>query len=120
MSHFSKVAQADIVSEEAAMAAAKELGWTATKNAEIRGYYGRTQKADLAIKIPDYQYDIGLNKNAQGKFDVVAEDMIDQNRLGRFVQLTTKHTLINEYRRKGFVARVTENDKQELVLTLTR
>lgn len=119
MSHFSKVSQANIVSEDAFIAAAKELGYEAVKGGTIRGYSGQTEKVDVAVKIPDYRYDIGIKKNGS-KFELIAEDMFDKTRLGKIVQITTKHTIMAQYRRLGFVARVHEDEKQNVVVTLSR
>lgn len=119
MSHFSKVSKANIVSQSAFVAAAKELGYEAVVNGTIRGWQGRKENVDVAVTIPDYHYDIGIKKNGN-KFDLIAEDMFDKTRLGKIVQITTKHTLINQYRKLGFVARVNVDAKQNVVVTLSR
>lgn len=120
MSHFTKVSTANIVSKESFIAACKELGYTEIKeNASIRGWAGQGLKCDVAVTVPNSKYDFGIQKNGS-KFDLIAEDFLSRDILGRVIQMTTKHTIVAQYRRQGFVARVTQKADQSLHITLTR
>ncbi len=135
MSHFTKLDKANITDAGAFEAAAKELGLKTERNAEVRDYDGKRIKADVAVRT-GAGYDIALKKNGS-KFDMMAdwsmmllpEDLRKKcaadkrggaQLANRLVALTTKHTLINQYRRQGFTARVTEDAKLNLTVTLTR
>jgi len=120
VSHFTKVSTANIVSKDSFIAACKELGYKDIKeNAPIRGWSGRTTQCDVAVTVPNSKYDFGIQKNGS-RFDLIAEDFLDRKILGRVVQMTTKHTILAQYRLKGFIARVTEKADQSLHITLTR
>lgn len=126
MSHFTKVSTANIVSKESFVAACKELGYEDIKEGgTIRGWRGRTEKMDVAVTVPGSQYDFGIKRSADGKkFDLIAEDYLNKYEkpgiLGRVIQLTTKHTIVSQYRKQGFVARVSVKEDQSLHVTLTR
>ncbi len=120
MSHFTAVSTANIVSEDSFIAACKELGYTEIKKkSAIRGWMGRTQLMDVAVTVPNSEYDFGIKKNGN-KFDLIAEDFLDRDLLGRVVQMTTKHTIISQYRQKGFMAQVSVKEDQSIHVTLTR
>lgn len=119
MSHFTAVSTANIVSKESFIAAVKELGYTDIKEkGTIRGWAGQTQEMDVAVTVPNSLYDFGIRKNGN-KYDLIAEDYFDKKALGRVVQVTTKHTIVSQYRRQGFIARVVEK-AGNLHVTLTR
>lgn len=123
MSHFTAVSTANIVSEDAFIAAVKELGFTqVVKQGEIRGWNGNTTKMDVAVTVPDCQYDFGIRKNG-AKFELIAEGYLERRRpglLGKVVQYTTKHQIVSDYRRKGFHAQVSVKEDASLHVTLTR
>ena len=121
MSHFTKLETANIVSKEHFIAACRELGYKDIKEGgAIRGWNGRTEAMDVAVTVPNSQYDFGIKRSADGKkFDLIAEDFLDRAILGKVVQMTTKHTIIAQYRRQGFTARVTEK-AGNLHVSLTR
>ena len=123
MSHFTKLAKANIVDANAYIAAAKELGFSEIKrDAELRGYMGNTQKADVVASLTGCRYDVGIVKNGS-RFDLVADWWGVRGSLSnaenRFVQMTTKHTIIATYARQGFMARVA-NKGGNVVVTLSR
>lgn len=142
MSHFTKLDRANITNADAFAAACKELGLTdVRKNVDVKDYYGHKETVDVAARAPGARYDIAIKKNASGRFDMVADwwgvrthdraknPVLDK--LGAFergdaslqdalLRTTTKHTLIANYRRQGFVARVQEDAKHNITVTLTR
>lgn len=127
MSHFTAIKTANIVSESAFIAAVTELGFKdIKKGGEIRGWAGQKQRMDVAVTVPNCKYDFGIKKSADGKtFDLIAEDYLNKYEkpgiLGKVVQFATKHTLIQQYRLKGFAARVTVDAKtQAMTVSLTR
>lgn len=120
MSHFTKVEQANIVSKEAFVKAAEEMGYKIKADGMIRGWNGRTTKMDVGVSCPEQEYDFGIKKNAKGTFDLIAESFFPRKILNRASQLTTKHTIISDYHKKGFLAKVSEDAQQNLVVTLTR
>ncbi len=125
MSHFTAVKTANIVSKEGFVAACKELGFKDIKdNSTIRGWAGQKQMMDVAVTVPNCKYDFGIKRSEDGKrFDLIAEDYLNKYEkpgiLGKVVQFTTKHTIIAQYRRQGFTARVTEK-AGNLHVSLTR
>lgn len=127
MSHFTAIKTANIVSKDSFIAAVKELGFKDIKEGgEIRGWAGQKQKMDVAVTVPNCKYDFGIRRSPDGKtFDLIAEDYLNKYEkpgiLGKVVQFTTKHTLIQQYRMKGFTARVTVDAKTEaMTVSLTR
>lgn len=125
MSHFTKLEKANIVDPKAFIAAAKELGFTEIKEkAKMRGYMGSTMQADVVVAQPTGRYDVGIVKNGS-KYDLIADwwgvgQLQGTRGADAFLRLTTKHTLINQYRRQGFLARVSEDVSRNITLTLTR
>ena len=124
MSHFTKLDRAQITSPEAFKKAAKELGFTEIKeNAEMRGFMGNRQKADVVASRPGCAYDVGIVK-AGSKYDLISDwwgvrQTID-NPEDAFVRLTTKHTIVDTYRRQGFMAQVKTDIHNNITVTLTR
>lgn len=138
MSHMTKLDKANIVNSLAFEAAAKELGLEVERNGTIEDWAHKRVKCDVAVRVPG-TYGIGIKKNGT-KFDLlsdwsmmrVPEQLAKKVSLdgsghargndvaNRLLALTTKHTLIANYRRQGFVARVTENEKREITVSLTR
>lgn len=139
MSHFSRLDKAQIADPKAFGAACKELGFTEiAENTTIRDYAGKTVNVNIAAKAPGARYEVALVKNGSGKFDMVADwwgirqeryrypGVIDescsndadvQNAL---LRTTTKHAIVSQYRRQGFMARVTVNKDQSINVSLTR
>ncbi len=126
MSHFTAIKTANIVSKTAFIEAVKELGFKDVKeNGTIRGWSGQLRKMDVAVTVPNCKYDFGIQRSSDGKtFDLVAEDYLNKYEkpgiLGKVIQMTTKHTLISQYRKLGFMARVTVDEKQNMTVSLTR
>lgn len=81
---------------------------------------------DVAVTVPNCKYDFGIKRSADGKtFDLIAEDYLNKYEkpgiLGKVVQMTTKITLISQYRKLGFMPRVTVDPKtQNITVSLTR
>lgn len=133
MSHFTKLAKANITNAQAFAAAAQELGLKVELNAEGRCFSGRNKiMADVVVKVLDGD-DIVLTKNEKGGFDMQADWSYRGQALAqkcgfknasdlqdRLIQLTTKHTIVDRYRRQGFRAEVSEDANMNLNLTLTR
>ena len=72
MSHFTKVTT-KINNLVALKRALDQLGWKYTEASEgvvVRGYRGQTMKAEIAID--KGKYDIGVVKNADGTYELVA------------------------------------------------
>ena len=124
MSHFTKVSTANIVSKDSFIAAVKELGFKDIKeNGTIRGWSGQKVQMDVAVTVPDSKYDFGIKRSADGKtFDLIAEDYLNKYEkpgiLGKVIQYTTKHTLVQKYRMQGFTARVSV-DAKTLAMTVS-
>lgn len=133
MSHFTKLDVAQIVDADAFEAAAKELGFKTSRNCIAKSYHGRNSlECDVAVHMIPGD-DIALTKNKDGKFDMQADwsymgsSMIRGTQFktvkdlqDRLVQLTAKHTIVQRYKRQGFRADVSEDENQNLNVTLTR
>lgn len=136
MSHFTKLDKANITNKDAFIAACKELGLTDIEtNAKITAWDRSSQTVDVAVRAKT-GYDIGLKKGEGKRWDLISDWSMmhlpetlkkqvggygrGQDLANRLVQLTTKHTVIADFRRQGFVARVTEDEKRNLHVTLTR
>lgn len=137
MSHFSKVARAQVRNPEAFVEAARELGFDGrlTRDTTIKDYAGKQLAVDLAIKVGD-KYDIALSKNESGRYDIVGDfwgvrqylpqrmkDLGATSEEGvqdALLRTTTKHDLVAHYRRQGFIARVSEDAQHNIQVELTR
>ena len=135
MSHFTKLDRAQITSADAFIKACKDLGFTEIqRDVTIKDYYGKSIKVDVAVKAG--KYDIALQKNESGKFDMVADwwgvrgaapELMRKAKINGdgdlqdyLLRHTTKHTIVERYARQGFRADVTEDAKQNLNVVLTR
>ena len=124
MSHFTKLAQANVVSKSAFIKAAAELGFTSVKeNTKVRGYMGNEMVADVVVAREGCQYDIGLVKNGD-KYDVISDWWGVRHHVpdveNKLSQLTAKHTIVDEYASQGFFADVQFGEDENLTITLTR
>ena len=79
---------------------------TLLQNAEARGYYENKTKGDYVVQLKG-PYDIALNKNADGTFDLTAdlwnghvEEEVGQG-YGKLLQLYGVHKATIEARKKG-------------------
>ncbi|WP_172674120.1 DUF1257 domain-containing protein [Syntrophomonas palmitatica] len=61
-----------IISKTAAIKAATKLGYQCRHRAKCRGYNGQTQQCDLVVVLPG-GYDLGLNKQPDGSYGLVAD-----------------------------------------------
>lgn len=137
MSHFTKLDKADITDPKAFVAAAQELGFDGKveEDTQLRGFDGNTLKADVAIRCK--KYDLGIVKNERGRYDMIADFWglrmqglpeklqnmgvsTDEGIQHALLRTTTKHSLMSTYKRKGFMARVQEDEKHNITVTLTR
>lgn len=135
MSHFTKLDRAQIVDAEAFIKACADLGLTDVhRDVQIKDFYGKTMKADVAVKTG--RYDLALVKNESGKYDMVADwwgvrgersqqmkdaKIISDNDLQDYLlRHSTKHTIISRYRRQGFRAEIREDENQNMTVKLTR
>ena len=115
MSHFSSI-KTKIRNLESLKAALKDLGvdW---KNgpAIVRGYQGKTHKADLVVEQSN-DYDFGFSWNGS-EYDLVADLQYWQQPLtveGFLRQVTQRyayHTVVNETENQGFT--ITEQEKNQ-------
>jgi hypothetical protein len=161
MSHFTKVASANIVDASAFIKAAAELGMTVVeRNMTIRAWERSDSglKVDVFCRYPGQRtdaawrassYGIGLVKNGS-RYEMVSDWSLTRNYLpkaiqatlpqgfpakdgpgggafracealrGLATQLTTKHTIVAQYARQGFVASVKTDASNNIVVTLTR
>ena len=124
MSHFTKLDRAQIKSADAFIKACADLGFVQVKrDAQMRGYAGNTQKADVVASHPSCAYDVGLAKSGTG-FDLIGDWWGIRRTVpdceNAFVRLTTKHTIIDTYRRQGFMAQVKTDAQNNIVVTLSR
>ena len=136
MSHFTKIAKATIISTQAFIDACAEFGLTSVLyNTKIKDFYGQEILVDVAIKAGKYH--IALKKNEKGTYDMIADfwgirtncpeklrdalhgELTDQSLADCILKYTTKHTIIQKYRRQGFNATVREDDEQNLIVELT-
>ena len=135
MSHFTKLDRAKIVDPEAFIKACADLGLTDVhRDIEIKDFYGKKIMVDVAVKTG--KYDLALVKGEDGKYDLTADwwgvrgersqEMRDakiisdtdlQNYLLRH---STKHTIVQRYKRQGFRADIREDENQNLTVKLTR
>ena len=132
MSHFTKLAVANITSPDAFIAACKDFGLTDVKrNTSIKAWDGKTMEVDVAVKAGNY--DIGLVKNGKG-YEMVSDwwgvrgaqipalmrFKNDDQLTGALVQHATKHAIVAKYKAQGFQAQVSEDEKHNLKVELTR
>lgn len=143
MSHFTKNSQANIIDKAAFMAACRELGSTDVREkCVIKDYYKDNMTVDAAARFGDT--DVGLVKAETGKgYNMVSDwwgirttenrnvsrpaalskalngDLSDQNIQNCLLKYTTKHTIVNKYKKQGFSAKVTNGTKGELKVSLT-
>lgn len=137
MSHFTKLDKANIKSPQAFIEACKELGLTNIKeNNVITDYYGNKTTAAVSVKVGEY--DIGLQENDAGNFDMIADwwGVRKQNLPGEMtskmksktedeiqncmLRYTTKHTITARYKKAGYKVNVSENEDRSLVVNLTK
>lgn len=137
MSHFTKLERANITDKTAFVAACKELfGFVSVKeNVEIKDFYGKTMKVDLAFSTGKYH--IALKKNESGKYDMISDwwgvrgemtaemkarmgGMNDADLQNAILRLTTKHAIVQKYRKLGFRADVREDANHNIDVKLTR
>lgn len=125
MSHFTKLDKANIVDAASFIAACQELGLTNVKqNVEIKDFYGQTMKVDVAIKCG--KFDIALKKNANDTYDMVGDwwgirgsglsgklkGLTEVDIQNMLLQYTTKHTIINRYKKQGYQVQGYKEDEQ--------
>lgn len=135
MSHFTRTAKANITNKDSFILACKEVGLTDIKlDTEIRDWAGKREKVDVAARIDD-KYSVGIQRNGN-KWDILADWSMcnpsqtvrgkigghgrGEDLMNALIRVTTKHTIINTYRRQGFLAKVTEDAKNNIHVTLTR
>ena len=140
MSHLTTNSKANIVSKEAFMAACKELGYTKiTENTTIKAYDGKTMKVDVAVK--NSKGEIGLVKNATGKYDLVGDFQCfgwelsgaireamqtketyvsDEEIQNCILRYTTKHTLVSKYNKLGYNCKTTTDKTGALQVVMTK
>jgi len=135
MSHFTKIDRANIIDTAAFISACKELGLVNVKrNVEITDFYGKKITVDVAINVG--RYDIALQKNASGTYDMVADwwgirgerglseklknCQTDEDLQNMILKHTTKHTIVSRYRRQGFRANIREDEEENLHVELVR
>lgn len=72
MSHFTRV-RTKVKNREQLIQALENLGYTVEERAEVRGWRGRTERADVVVRL-EGKYDIGFKRaNRQQAFEVVAD-----------------------------------------------
>ena len=73
MSHFTKIAT-QVTDLECLKQALDDLGYgfTASKG-EVKGHGKQRRQADLVVKLPSTQYNIGFAKTSEGAYDLVAD-----------------------------------------------
>ena len=124
MSHFTSLSKTNVVDAEAFIKAAAELGFTEViRNGVANGYQGNKLKADVVVRMKGCPYDIALVKNGK-KYDVISDwwgvRQYARDCEGKLSQLTAKHTIVRKYARQGFRASVKVDNKNNLVVTLSR
>ena len=140
MSHFTTNSKCNIVDTKAFEDAVRELGFAkVTRNTMLKGYMGNTMKVDIAVACGSYG--IGLIKNAEGKYDMVAdwwglrhpgmlppqfikalkgEGLTDAAIQDCVLRYTTKHTIVNKYKKMGFNCATTEDKAGNIQVTMTK
>ncbi len=143
MSHFTKLSQADVRSPDAFIAALKELGFTGEvkRDTKIKDAAGASKNVTVSIKTGDYvrgganrEAALGLEKNEKGRYNIVADFWAvrknlpaslgyvrsDKDLHDAVLRATTRQDIVSNYRRQGFIARVTENADHSVNISLTR
>ena len=139
MSHFTKLNKANITSIVAFVKAMRELGYTqVTENAtKITAFDGKSIDVDCAVKTG--QYDVGLQKNNNDTYDMVADwwgivrDEIpskmrtatkgskrESDVQDAILKYTTKHAIVDEYTNQGYTVQCDEDEEQSFNLVLTK
>lgn len=141
MSHFTKLAKANITSADAFAKAAEELGLKVSRDADATSYHGRNKIKNAAVVVHMCQnedialthdektglYDMQSDWGYMGRVMVEAANKIGDNKFrdiealqDRLIQLTTKHTIVDKYRREGWRAEVTDAQNGDLNVRLAR
>ena len=135
MSHFTKCDRAKIVDPDAFEDACKTLGLTdIRKNEEMRGYMGNKKAADVMAGFPGGRYDVGIIKNEQNGYDLVADfwgvncelpkdwngERTETGIQDAIIRETARHTVMRQLEQEGFMGEVEESADHSLTLTLTR
>jgi len=130
MSHFTKLDKANIIDKDAFLKACKDLGIVKViHNAEIKDFYGGKTKVDVAASIGNYS--IGLQKRADGMYDMVADwwgvrgelhgaYKTDEELQDMILKHTTKNTIVSKYSKMGYRASVTEDADQNIQVELVK
>lgn len=76
MSHFTQI-KTKAINKQAIKRALKRLypNYEVVEDSVVRGWMGRTQKADVVLKAKQGDYDLGFVKQSDGTFSSVAESM---------------------------------------------
>jgi hypothetical protein len=134
LSHFTKLAKANITSADAFIKACRELGLNdITKSTRIADYAGRAIDVDVAAAVGS-KYHVAIQKNGKGTYDMVSDwwgvrgaghpafksCRTDQDIADKMLKHTTKHTIIDTYQKKGFRATVTDGEDESVVVKLRR
>lgn len=137
MSHFTKLDKAKIIDPDAFIQACADLGFTEVqRDVTIKAWDGKTKKVEIACKMAGEKYEIGLQQNEEGKYDMLADwwgirlnlpsecknqgIKTDSDLQDTLLRHTTKHTLTRKYRRQGFRAEISEDAEHNIRVRLSR
>lgn len=127
MSHFTRV-KTQITDVEVLKHALSDLQYSYADNAIVRGYQGKTEKAELVVN-PGGGYDIGFIKGQDGHFQIVADwwgvtkdnGLKEQAFLNPVMQRYAYHTVVEQVAKQGFqVVQETVGTDQTVKLTVRR
>lgn len=143
MSHFTKLDKANVTSPEAFVKALAELGFNAKPeyNVDIHDAAGQAMCCDVAVRTHTYDWSgrrvnhIGIQKRKDGRYDLMSDwwsitskgglpagfaEKHGMNVTDAVLRVTTKHAIVDTYRKQGFVAQVKTNADRSISVTLTR
>jgi len=122
MSHFTTI-KTQIKDIEALRSACNEMGLTLLENVEARGYYENKIKGEFVVRLKGH-YDIALNKQPDDSFGLTAdlwqghvEQEVGQG-YGKLLQLYGVHKAMREARKKGHLARRSQQQDGAIKLVI--
>lgn len=109
--------QVQVKSRSSILAAAKKMKIKAVQNDKVRGYLGKTTRADIVFKL-EGPYDVGFVKQKDGTYKAIydpwqghVERQLGRN-LNKFMQFYTLAEVERQARLEGYYVGSTKTDKE--------
>jgi hypothetical protein len=122
MSHFTTI-KTQIKDIDALRSACAELGLALEKDSEARGFYQNKIKGDYVIRLKG-PYDVALNQQPDASFGLTSdfwEGYVEKEvgpKYGRLLQLYAVHKATHEARKRGHLARRSQQQDGSIKLVI--